>query len=102
MDRGGHSRRGLDLSHTTEQITHRIAPQVDGERDLILSDLTTAGVLSGTRWIDGFHKEMEGRKGGGDPWQTDGRLPVATLVPAWTLEPAEGGLPEPRAEALSY
>ncbi len=70
---------GVELSHTTEQITHRISPDVDAGRDFILAELTSANRLSGIRWIDGFHKELEGRNGGGDPWHTDGRLPVATL-----------------------
>lgn len=70
---------GVELSRTTAEVTHRISPDVDAERDLLLADLTTAKRLLGTRWIDGFHKELQGRNGGGDPWHTDGRLPVATL-----------------------
>jgi hypothetical protein len=73
---------GVELSHTTEQVTHRISPEVDAERDFILAELTAAGRLSGIRWIDAFHKERQGRNGGGDPWHTDGRLPVAMLRPA--------------------
>ena len=77
---GGATRdAGVELSHTTEQITHRISPEVDAERDFILAELTAGGRLSGIRWIDGFHKELEGRNGGGDPWHTDGHLPVAML-----------------------
>jgi hypothetical protein len=71
---------GVELSHTTGQVTHRIAPDVDAERALLLADLTTAGHLLGTRWIDGFHQELHGRNGGGDPWRTDGRLAIATLT----------------------
>jgi hypothetical protein len=52
---------------------------VDSERDLIISDLTNAGRVSALRWIDGFHKELEGRNGGGDLWQTDGRLAIIVL-----------------------
>jgi LssY C-terminus len=70
---------GVELSRTTGQVTHRIAPDVDSERDLLLADLAKAKRLLGTRWIDGFHKELQGRNGGGDPWHTDGRLAVATL-----------------------
>jgi len=73
---------GVELSRTTEQVTHRIAPDVDTERDQLLADLAKANRLLGTRWIDGFHKELQGRNGGGDPWHTDGRLAVATLSPA--------------------
>lgn len=73
---------GVELSRTTGQVTHRISPDVDSERDLILADLKTANHLQGVRWIIGFHKELEGRNGGGDPWHTDGRLAVATLIPS--------------------
>ncbi len=71
---------GVELSRTTGQVTHRIAPDVDAERDLIITDLTNAKRLLGIRWIDSFHKELQGRNGGGDPWHTDGRLPVLTLT----------------------
>lgn len=70
---------GVELSRTTAEVTHRISPDVDAERDLLLADLTAANRLLGTRWIEGFHKELQGRNGGGDPWHTDGRLPVSTL-----------------------
>jgi hypothetical protein len=29
--------------------------------------------------MDGFHTDLQGKNGGGDPWQTDGRLAVVTL-----------------------
>lgn len=70
---------GVELSRTTAEVTHRISPDVDAERDLLLADLQAASVLRGTRWITGFHKELQGRNGGGDPWHTDGRLPVASI-----------------------
>jgi hypothetical protein len=70
---------GVELSHTTAQVTHRISADVDAERTLLLDDLAKAHRLLSTRWIDGFHKELQGRNGGGDPWHTDGRLAVATL-----------------------
>lgn len=70
---------GGELSHTTGQVTHRIAPDIDSERDLLLADLTQATRVIATCWIDGFHRELQGRNGGGDPWHTDGRLAVATL-----------------------
>jgi len=77
---------GVELSRTTAEVTHRISPDVDAERDLLLADLNTANRVQRTRWIDGFHKELQGRNGGGDPWHTDGRLPVATLSTAPTQQ----------------
>lgn len=70
---------GVELSRTTGQVTHRIAPDVDAERDMLLAELANAVKLVETRWIDGFHKELKGRNGGGDPWHTDGRLCIAVL-----------------------
>jgi hypothetical protein len=70
----------VGLSDTTGQITHHIGPDVDAERDRILSGLKEAGQTLDVYWIDGFHKELAGKNGGGDPWHTDGRLGVAVLV----------------------
>ncbi len=64
----------VGLSHTTGQITHHIAPNVDAERDLIMSGLEKAGWVTRAEYVAGFHREKQGRNGGGDPWQTDGRL----------------------------
>jgi hypothetical protein len=69
----------VGLSYTTGQVTHHIAPDVDAERDRIARELAGSGCVSGTRWIDDFHREREGRNGGGDPWRTDGRLAVLTV-----------------------
>jgi len=69
----------VGLSHTTGQITHHINADVDRERDLLIEDLQQAGQTGECYWIAGFHKECEGRNGGGDPWHTDGRLGVAVL-----------------------
>ncbi|NJD31727.1 MAG: hypothetical protein FIB04_07565 [Gammaproteobacteria bacterium] len=67
------------LSYTTGQVTHHIGPNVDAERDLVVDGLTRAGWVGGVQWIDGFHRQLEGRNGGGDLWRTDGRLPVLRL-----------------------
>lgn len=73
---------GVELSRTTGQVTHHIAADVDAERDLLVAELTQAGQVPATRWIAGFHQPPQGRNGGGDPWHTDGRLPVLTLLSA--------------------
>jgi hypothetical protein len=69
----------VGLSHTTGQITHHVAPEVDLERDHVLNDLEQAGELSSRYAVDDFHKTRKGRNGGGDPWTTDGRLFVGIL-----------------------
>jgi hypothetical protein len=70
----------VGLSHTTGQITHHIASDVDDERDHLFQDLKATGELSETYAVDDFHKIREGRNGGGDPWHTDGRLFVGVIA----------------------
>jgi hypothetical protein len=69
----------VGLSHTTGQVTHHIAPDIDAERDRLVAELQQAGVVQSVQWKDGFHTELEGHNGGGDPWRTDGRLAIVSL-----------------------
>ncbi len=69
----------VGLSHTTGQVTHHIAPDVDAERDRLVEELQQAGVVQSVQWLDGFHETLEGHNGGGDPWRTDGRFAVVSL-----------------------
>ena len=73
--------RKVGLSHTTGQITHHISPEVDAERDKLLLDLQQAEKLESVKWLDGFHEQLTGKNGGGDPYHTDGRLPIGVLLP---------------------
>ena len=70
----------VGLSHTTGQITHHIAADVDAERDHFFESLKKTGDLTDVQIINDFHKVCEGRNGGGDPWHTDGRLFEGTIV----------------------
>lgn len=83
----------VGLSHTTGQITHHIGPDVDLERDKVIHDIKQAGDLAAMYWIDGFHKELEGKNGGGDPWHTDGRLAVGELAVTGTPEGTPSSAP---------
>jgi LssY C-terminus len=69
----------IELSHVNGLITHHISPEVDKERNKLMEDLGRAGTLERLDWIDRFQEKREGRNGGGDPYHTDGRLPVAVL-----------------------
>ncbi len=69
----------VGLSRTTGQVTHHIAPDIDAERDRLISDLQATGRLAEAFKVPGFHTVLEGRNGGGDPWFTDGDLDVAVL-----------------------
>ncbi|MBX3440596.1 MAG: LssY C-terminal domain-containing protein [Planctomycetaceae bacterium] len=71
--------KGVGLSHTTGQVTHHIAADVDTERDRLFHDLEQTGGLSETYIEAGFHHKLEGHNGGGDPWHTDGDLYVGVL-----------------------
>jgi len=69
----------VGLSHTTGQITHHTAADIDAERDKLFSDLQHTGDLAEVFFIDEFHQIRQGRNGGGDPWFTDGRLEVGVI-----------------------
>jgi hypothetical protein len=69
----------VGFSHTTGQVTHHIAQDVDMERDHLLRDLEQAAALIETFSINGFHQSCEGKNGGGDRWHTDGNLTVCFL-----------------------
>jgi hypothetical protein len=69
----------VGLSRTTGEVTHVTAPDVDAERDYLFQDLERTGDLAETYIVDGFHKQLEGRNGGGDPWRTDGKLYVGVI-----------------------
>ena len=70
----------VEISRTTGGITHRIAPDIDGERDKLIRDTGIAGDLAAWYWVNGFHQELEGRNGAGDPYRTDGRLAVGVIT----------------------
>jgi LssY C-terminus len=69
----------VGLSHTTGQITHITAPDIDAERAFLFADLERTGGLAETYFIDDFHKVRKGRNGEGEPWHTDGRLEVGVI-----------------------
>jgi hypothetical protein len=70
----------VGFSHTTGEITHHISPDVDTERDKLVGDLQKAGVIASADYVDNFQPKLEGHNGGGDPYHTDGKLAVGTLV----------------------
>ena len=71
----------VGLSRTTGQITHVTAPDIDTERDYLFQCLKATSDLAENYFVDDFHKVRKGRNGGGDPWETDGRLCVGMIVP---------------------
>lgn len=69
----------VELSRTTGGITHKISPNIDGERNKLVADSIRAGALDGYYWVDKFHTRAEGKNGGGDPYFTDRRLAVGVI-----------------------
>jgi LssY C-terminus len=71
--------RSVGFIHTTGEVTHHIAPDVDAERDPISDQLERGNWVHEEYSENGFHQELQGRNGGGDPWHTDGKLMVLVL-----------------------
>ncbi|MGC3968169.1 MAG: LssY C-terminal domain-containing protein [Pirellulales bacterium] len=73
--------RAVGLSHTTGQITHHIAADVDAERNGLMNDWRATGRCSEFFDVPNFQKAKEGRNGGGDPWHTDETLEIGVVRP---------------------
>lgn len=73
--------RGVGLSHDTGAITHHIGPDIDAERDFLITSLSDAGMLVSTTEIEGIGPTTVGRNGGGDPYFTDGMAEIGLLRP---------------------
>jgi hypothetical protein len=71
--------RGVGISRDTGEITHHIGPDLDADRDLVISDLQRAGQVSTTFERAGIGATRAGRNGGGDPYFTDGQALVGVL-----------------------
>ena len=70
----------VGVSRTTGQITHVTAADVDVERDYLFQCLDKTGLLAEQYVVNGFHTQLEGRNGGGDPCGTDGDLYVGVIA----------------------
>ena len=70
----------VELSKTNHLPTHGIAPDLDDERNLVVSELAQTGFLIEDTTCPGFGKETHGFNGGGDPYFTDGQLAVLALA----------------------
>jgi LssY C-terminus len=85
--------RSVGLSLFTLQVTHKIAPDTDVERDYIVHTLRAANPSVEVDVIRDFSTGYHSRNGGGDRIQTDGDLPIVDLTrvpaPAPVAEPPE-------------
>lgn len=80
----------VELSHTDHLPTHGISPDIDAERDLVVSELAQTGYVIAQTTRLGFGHETQGKNGGGDPYFTDGQVAVLTLANVWTPPLAVG------------
>ncbi len=84
--------RSVGLSLFTFQITHKISPDVDVERDHIVETLTASNPAVTVRVLPDFFTGYHSRNGGGDLIKTDGDLPVVDVAgvrvePGQAVEP---------------
>jgi hypothetical protein len=71
---------GVTLSRDTGQLTHKIAPNIDEERDRLIAELDRGRVVLSIYQIRGIGPTLNGRNGEGDPYYTDGEIWMAKLV----------------------
>ena len=71
--------RRVGLSLMTLQVTHRIAKNIDIERDHIVATLTEGSPSASVERISHFASGYHARNGGGDQMVTDGDLPIVDL-----------------------
>ena len=70
----------VELSRTNHLPTHGIAPDVDDERELIVSDLIRTGWVIAERSVPSFPGPTHTTNAMGDPYSTDGLAAQLTLA----------------------
>ncbi|WP_081624116.1 MULTISPECIES: LssY C-terminal domain-containing protein [Micrococcaceae] len=82
--------RAVGLSLFTLQVTHKIAPGIDEERDYVVGSIQAAAPEAAVTIIKDFSTGYHSRNGGGDNIMTDGDLPIVDLtrIPAAGPGPA--------------
>jgi LssY C-terminus len=73
----------VELKKTNHLPTHGISPDVDAEREMLISELAQTGFVVGEGKVAGFGRQTHGHNGGGDPYFTDGEVVVLTLADVW-------------------
>lgn len=86
----------VGVSRYTGQITHHTGPDIDAERDLIIADLTAAGMLTTTYQVSGIGPTLLAFNGGGDRYTTDGEIDFGVIsIGAVRQNAAPIALPSP-------
>lgn len=86
--------RSVGLSLFTLQITHKISPDVDVERDHVVSTVQVATPTASVQVLPDFFTGYHSRNGGGDLIETDGDLPILDLRNAPAIDDVDGSAPE--------
>lgn len=73
--------KSVGLNDYNGQFTHHIAPDIDAERDKLISDLIAAKMVTTTYEVSGVGPTFDGRNGEGDRYYTDGEIHIAVLSP---------------------
>lgn len=71
--------KSVGFSHTTGEVTHHIAPDIDGERNAMMRDLIQAKQIENLYQVTGVGPTMTGRNGAYDWYYTDGELTVGVI-----------------------
>ena len=72
--------RGVGVSHFTGAITHHIAADIDADRQLLVTDIESAGMATAKYQVTGIGPTVAGTNGGGDLYFTDGEVWILRLV----------------------
>ena len=69
---------GIEWDHRSHMTTHKISPNIDAERDLIVKSIEDAVPLKRVYPVPGVGNghDFTGKNGGGDPYFTDGMMTV--------------------------
>jgi hypothetical protein len=93
--------RSVGISHFTGAITHHIGPDIDAERQVIVTDLESAGMATAKYQVTGIGPTVAGRNGGGDRYYTDGEVWILRLAPNCEKQTiAAAVIPSPPATEL--
>ena len=90
--------RAVGISLFTLQVTHRVAADIDIERDYVINTVRYVEPEASLRVIREYSSAFTTRNGGGDVVRTDGSLPILDLTSLRAPEPDQV---TPATDALS-
>ena len=70
---------GFEKDQRNGNVTHRIDPKVDGERDFLLQSFDAAGVFSSAAYVTPANPLREAHTATGGEFESDGRIAVMRL-----------------------